>query len=481
MRPLKRVAVIGAGVSGLATAKCLLDEGITPVVFEQSARIGGVWNYDETLADGGGIAYRSLRTNTSRQMMSFSDFSIPDTLPDFPPRDDVLAYLHAYADRFDLREHVNLQTPVQSIAPTADGQWLVRSSRGDQTYDAVVVCTGHDVVPAMPHYAGVETFKGKLIHSRAYKSPEPFAGQRVLVVGIGSSGADIATELSDVAQRVMLSTTRGGWFVPHYVGGRPWDHLLTRIGNRLPYSLRLRAFQHLITSEYAHMGLSARPSDWRFPTPAFDLWRARITPSSSLIRKTIESAIEVVPDVARIEGDGVHFADEQRAPVDSIILCTGYHIQFPFLDRAIVDPTGNHLDLYKRVFHPDLQTLAFVGIVNVGGPLPPVAEMQARWVSRVFGGAARLPSSAEMRADVARRRAEQSRRSPYPLRVQLLDYMDELAAEIGARPNVLRHLDLAERVLAGPVIAAQYRLDGAGAWLDAADVIKQCKPHANSL
>ncbi|MCA1554482.1 MAG: NAD(P)-binding domain-containing protein, partial [Chloroflexi bacterium] len=390
-------------------------------------------------------------------------------------------YLHAYADHFRLREHIALLTPVESVTPHADRQWLVHSSRGDEVFDSVVVCTGHDVVPAMPHYADAETFKGTLIHSRAYKSPEPFAGQRVLVVGIGSSGADIATELSDVAQRVLLSTTRGGWFVPHYVAGRPWDHLLTRAGNRLPYGLRLRAFRQLITSEYARMGLSAQPSDWGFPTPAFDLWRARVTPSTSLIRKTIAGAISVVSDLVRIAADEAQFADGQHARVDSIILCTGYHIAFPFLDRAMIDPTHGYLDLYKRVFHPDLPTLAFVGMVTVGGPLPPVAEMQARWVARVFSSGARLPSSEVMRADIARCRAEQRRRSPYPLRVQLLDYLDELAGEIGAQPNVLRHLDLAARLLAGPVVAAQYRLDGAGAWRDAAEVIQHCQPHAHSL
>src|ERR1700694_5227119 len=80
----RRVAVIGAGVSGLAAAKCLRDEGLEPVVFEQAQQIGGLWNYDEALPDGGGVMYRALRTNTSKQTLAFYDFPLPETAPDFP-------------------------------------------------------------------------------------------------------------------------------------------------------------------------------------------------------------------------------------------------------------------------------------------------------------------------------------------------------------------------------------------------------------
>ena len=477
----KRVAVIGAGASGLTAVKCLLDEGLTPVVFEQSARIGGIWTYDENLPDGGGIAYRSLRTNTSRQMMAFSDFPFPDSLPDFPLRADVLAYLHAYADVFHLREHVRLQTPVESIAPLSGGGWAVRSARGVERFDAVVVCSGRDVVPALPRYPGLETFPGARLHSRAYKSPEPFAGQTVLVVGIGSSGADIAVELSAVAGRVLLSTPRGGWFVPHYIAGRPFDQLLTRASSQLPYALRLRFFQRLICGEYARMGLSRQPQDWRMPTPPFDLWRARITPSSALIPSVVHGTVEVVPEIAHVAGSDVTFAKDRSARVDTLIFSTGYDIAFPFLERRQVDPAGNRLDLYKHVFHPELPNLAFVGMVTVGGPVPPVAEMQARWVARVLAGAVRLPTPAQMREDVRLRRALQAQRSPYPLRVQLADYLDELAAEIGVRPQVSRYLPLAGRLLLGPLIAAQYRLNGPGVWPGAAALMRQSKPRDRAL
>jgi dimethylaniline monooxygenase (N-oxide forming) len=92
----RRVAVIGVGVSGLAAAKCLLDEGLEPVVYEQASPIGGLWNYDEALPDGGGVMYRSLHTNTSSHTLAFSDFPLPETAPDFPHHREVLRYLRDY-------------------------------------------------------------------------------------------------------------------------------------------------------------------------------------------------------------------------------------------------------------------------------------------------------------------------------------------------------------------------------------------------
>ena len=108
MATQRRVAVIGAGMSGLVTARALQDEGIEPVVFEQTTNIGGLWNYRDDAPNGGGPAYRSLRTNTSRQVMAFSDFPMDAHLPDFPARADVLAYLHTYARHHRLLDRVRL-------------------------------------------------------------------------------------------------------------------------------------------------------------------------------------------------------------------------------------------------------------------------------------------------------------------------------------------------------------------------------------
>jgi dimethylaniline monooxygenase (N-oxide forming) / hypotaurine monooxygenase len=160
----RRVAVIGAGVSGLAAPKCLLDEELVPVVFEQAAEIGGVWKYREALPAGGGVMYRSLRTNTSRQTFAFSDFPLSTALPDYPERGDVLQYFYDYATHFGLRASIRLNTRVVAVDPAEDGQWRVRTRTGDtvatETFDAVVVSCGRENYPFLSVIPGAETFAG---------------------------------------------------------------------------------------------------------------------------------------------------------------------------------------------------------------------------------------------------------------------------------------------------------------------------------
>ena len=274
----RRVAVIGAGVSGLAAAKCLLDEGLEPVVYEQASQIGGLWNYDEALPYGGGVMYRSLRTNTSRHTLAFSDFPLPETTADFPSHREVLQYLHDYAAHFGLHQHIHLNTVVESAQPTREGRWTVCVRVGEQatteTFEAVVVCSGRDRYPLLPQLSG--TFAGQILHSSRYKGPEELSGQRIVVAGVGSSGVDIATELSQVAERLYLSTEQGAWFIPRYVLNRPYDHQLTRLAERLPYRLRMYFFSRLLQYEYQRMGVTLRHLQAQgLPLPRFDLWSTR--------------------------------------------------------------------------------------------------------------------------------------------------------------------------------------------------------------
>lgn len=250
-----RVAVIGAGVSGLAAARCLRAEGIEAVVFEQTGEIGGVWKFHEEEPGGGGPAYRSLRTNTSRQTTGFSDFPFPSSLPDYPTRAQVLVYLNKYADHFGLRDTIRLRTQVEAVRPVGPnaGRWEVtyhgsapsKENHGEaciERFDGVIVCSGLYGPPVIPRYPGLEDYQGQVMHSRDYKGPEGFEGKDVVVVGAGSSGVDIAVELSRVARSVALSTEKGAWFIPRYIGNIPYDHRLTRVAGLVPYRLRMRLF-----------------------------------------------------------------------------------------------------------------------------------------------------------------------------------------------------------------------------------------------
>ena len=164
---IRQVAVIGGGASGLTAAKCLLEQGLTPIIFEQSAHIGGVWSFDEAVADGGGPAYKSLHTNTPKQSTAYSDFPFRDDLPEFPACSDVMDYLSAYVDRFGLRQHIRFNAIVEKLTPESGGRWTVHTTTaaGEQaeTFDAALVCSGMFHEPLMPVIPGLAVLLLSLI------------------------------------------------------------------------------------------------------------------------------------------------------------------------------------------------------------------------------------------------------------------------------------------------------------------------------
>ena len=175
---------------------------------------------------------------------------------------------------------------------------------------------------------------------------------------MGSSGVDIVTELSTVAQHVCPSTGSGAWFIPRYVLNRPYDHQLTRLAQCLPYRLRLFLFQRLLQLEYRRMGVTLRQLRSRgLPLPRFDLWSARLTPCNDLLPRIQRGTIQVKPRIAQLEGHEVRFADGSTIEADAIVCCTGYALRFPFLPEGLLEIKADRVDLYKHVFHPDLPAL----------------------------------------------------------------------------------------------------------------------------
>lgn len=471
----RRVAVIGAGVSGITGAKCLLEEGLDPVVYERSGSIGGVWKLIDTEGQHGGLAYRSLRTNTSKQIMAFSDFPFGADLPDFPPRAEVERYLNDYADHFDVRQHIRFRTTVEQVEPLDGGRWRVHSAdaSGERTsaeYDAVLVCSGVFREPSAPVYPGQESFTGTILHSSRYVDTGQFAGKTVAVVGVGSSGADIAVETSLSARRVLLCNTRGTWFVPRYIGGRPRDHYNTRIAARVPARIKQRTALRRVLAEFTGRGLSGRPGDYGLIEPPFASGRS--TSNTGLLERAAAGAIAGRPNIVRLDGGDAVFEDGSRERVDVLIFATGYRVSFPFLPQALNPVHGDRLDLYKQVWLPDCPGIAFAGIFRVSGPALPVAEMQGRWAAHVFRGATQLPPPEAMRAWIDQRHAELQARGGSPYKLDFVAYLDDLAGEISVRSRLWRHPTLAWRLLAGPPVPAQYRLDGPGRWPGAARAIR---------
>lgn len=234
----KRVAVIGAGASGLTAIKCCLDEGITPVCFEKTDHIGGLWHYTNDPQDGQACVMKSTVINTSKEMMCYSDFPIPREFPVFMHNKYVLRYFNLYAENFNLTQHINFQTEVVSIKQNKNfkdnGCWDVKTrdlktgQTQEETYDGVLVCTGHHADKNVPKFPGLDTFKGEIVHSHDYKTLTGYEDKRIVVIGIGNSGGDAAVELSRVAKQVFLSTRKGSWIVNRIDSyGQPVDMVRT--------------------------------------------------------------------------------------------------------------------------------------------------------------------------------------------------------------------------------------------------------------
>ena len=386
-----RTAVIGAGISGLTAGKMLKDYGVPYTTFEMSDRIGGNWAFGNP--NGHSSAYRSLHIDTSRETLSFKDFPMPQHYPAFPHHADIKTYLDDYADTFGLLEHIEFSNGVTSARQVEGGGWDIEDQTGNtRRFDLLVVGNGHHWDPRTPDFPG--TFTGTSIHSHHYidpSTPLELTGKRILIVGIGNSAADITVELSSKALQntVTLSTRSSAWIVPKYIAGRPGDTLF-RTSPHLPLSWQRKAIQMLAPA----MGID--PTLYGLPAPNHKLFEAHPTQSVELPLRLGSGDVIPKPNVARLDGETVHFDDGTSDEFDVIIYATGYNITFPFFDEDFVSAPDNQIRLYKRMFKPGIEDLVFIGFAQAIPTLFPFVECQSRLLAAYAIGRYALPSTAEM-------------------------------------------------------------------------------------
>jgi thioredoxin reductase len=435
------VCIIGAGSSGITAAQVLRAEGIDFDCFEMGSTVGGNWRYDND--NGVSSAYRSLHINTSREAMQYAAYPMPRTLPDYPNHWQIAAYFDEFVDHFGLREAITFRTEATLVSPAESGGYdvTVRSrndGRDAQTrhYDHVLVANGHHWDPRWPEpsFPGSETFPGEQLHAHYYRTPEVFAGKRVVVLGIGNSATDIAVEASRHASETHLAMRRGAWVIPKYLFGMPTDHLTDSPLARGPLRLQKLGMRAMLRIAVGKM------SDYGLPEPDHDVLEAHPTVSDELLSRLGHGDLTVKPTISRFDGPRVVFADGTAVEADVVVYCTGYKITFPFLDETVVRADDNHIDLYRRVVAPGRPGLYFIGLVQPIGAVMPLAEAQAHWVADLITGRVTLPSATEMRAQIAayddalRRRFVASKR--HTIEVDFHAYRAELEKERKTRQVV---------------------------------------------
>lgn len=403
---LPRVCVIGAGPSGITAAKRLNDHGIPFDCYEASDEVGGNWYYKNP--NGMSACYQSLHIDTSKFRLAFEDYPAPDEWPDFPHHSQLFQYFRDYVDHFGIRDRILFDTEVTAAERAADGRWLITTREGrTKDYDALVVCNGHHWDPRLPDYPGI--FDGTLLHSHAYNDPfDPvdMRGKRVVVVGMGNSGLDIASELSQrfIAAKLFVSARRGVWVLPKYVNGKVGDK--RSMPRWMPPKLGLKLKQRFVRKFRGNM------EDYGLPKPDHLPFEAHPSASEEFLHRAGCGDVTFKPAITALEGPRVRFADGSVEEVDVIVCATGYRISFPFFsDPELLPDADNRFPLFKQMIKPGVDNLFFLGLAQ---PLPTLvnfAEQQSKLVAAYLTGRYHLPSAEEMRASI--RSAESARTGRY--------------------------------------------------------------------
>ena len=399
MASSEKVCIIGAGSSGLTTCQVLKSRGIPYDCFEKGSMIGGNWRYEND--NGQSSAYRSLHINSSRKLMSYRAFPMPEDYPDYPSLWQVAKYFDDYVERFGLREGITFNTEVVAAEPV-DGEWEVtvedaEGERRTERYSAVLVANGHHWNPRWPEpaFPGSEEFSGEQVHVHHYREPDVLVDRRVLVLGIGNSAVDVAVESSRIAEKTFLAMRRGAHVIPKFLGGKPIDEASPPVTTYLPMSVRRIFLSRLLKLTVGEM------TDYGLPKPDHKLLEAHPTVSSELLPRVGHGDITIKPNIERFAGGKtVKFEDGSEEEIDLVVYCTGYKIDFPFLAPEVFESKDNRMPLYRRVAAPDRPGLFFIGFVQPLGPIMPISEAQSEWVADLLQGRTSLPAQPQMREEI---------------------------------------------------------------------------------
>lgn len=421
-----KVCLIGAGSSGITVAKTLHERGIPFDCLEKGSGVGGLWRYQND--NGLSAAYRSLHINTSRDKMQFADYPMPRDYPHFPHHSLILKYFEDYVDHFGFRDKITFQTSVLSVQRQPDRSFQVATedragNRRAENYAAVLIASGHHWKPRRPTFPG--QFDGHTLHSHDYRTAEGLEGKRVLVIGMGNSGCDIACEASRVAAKVLLSTRRGAHIIPKFMFGVPLDQVLGGWAWRyLPHWLFKWLFEQGLQISRGKL------TNYGLPKPKHKILEEHPTISGDLLNLIGHGEVHIRPNVERLEGTRVRFTDDTVEDVDVIVYATGYDIGFPFLGKELFEVRDNEVRLYKYVVHPQFTNLLFIGLVQPWGAIMPLAEAQGKWAADLIEGRCGLPAVEDMERDIDRLRRKMARRytqtARHTIQVDFYTYLDEM-------------------------------------------------------
>jgi len=371
----QRFCILGAGTSGLAVAKNFLERQIPFDCLEREDQIGGNWCYGKPHSS----VYDSTHLISSKRLTEYTDFPLPEDYPEFPNHRQVFDYLKNYSEHFGLTSHIQFNTAVDWMEPAERG-WLVRLAGGEERlYRGVVIANGHNWDPRFPEYPG--EFTSTVLHSAEYKTPDVLRGKRVLVVGAGNSGCDLAVEAAIHADEVLHSMRRGYRFLPKFFKGQPIDQW-----GEWMHQWRLPLFLRRLGAAFAIRYTLGPPELAGLPKPDHRLFESHPIINSRLHDQLGHGNLKVKPDIKELMGNLVRFIDGSEAEVDVILYATGFNISFPFIDREHLNWRDGRPDLYLNIFHPQRDDLFCVGLIQPDSGQWGLVDYQAQLVAQYLVG-----------------------------------------------------------------------------------------------
>lgn len=368
--------IIGAGPSGLAVAACLQQQGITPLVLEREATVGSAWHRH----------YDRLHLHTARETSHLPGLPFPDDWPRYVPRAQVVAYLDRYAAHFGIAPQFGAE--VQRITRMGD-MWQVAHSGGTDQARTVILATGFAQQPFNADWPGLDGFPGPVLHTRDYKNPNSLPGQRVLVVGFGNSGGEIAIDLAEAGRDVTMAVRSPVNILPKEVLGVPIASLggVRKLFGYRVADMLFAPVLRLMIGDFTRYGLRKAAKgpnaqiieDGRIPL--IDIG------TLDLIRR---GQITVRPGLSRIDGATVQFTDGTRDDFDAILMATGYRVDL----RPILGADHPGLDAHGRPVASGAQIADMLWAISYhavpNGQLREIAR-QAPLIADQVAGAVRNP------------------------------------------------------------------------------------------